>query len=310
MPTRWQIERGADVYGADGSRIGQVADAMPDYIHVVKGYIFHKDMYLPTTLVAEVNDGVVRLSVDKDRARELATEQPPAARTGTAETAATEARSFGHAEERREAAHEVRVPISEEELVARKHSEEVGEVEVHKDVIEEERTFRVPVSREEVHVERIETDRPLRPGEKAFVEETIRIPIVEEEVTAEKRAHVVGEVVVSKEVVEEQREVKGTVRHEEVRVERIDERHWEKAEPQFRAHYEQTGVPGRWSDVEPAYRFGHATAYDRRYQARTFAEAEPDLRQEWEARGGRTPWAEVRTKVHDAWHRVRGTTPK
>src|SRR6185437_1216057 len=52
------------------------------------------------------------------------------------------------------------VQLREEELQARKTSVETGQVTLGKDVVEEKRTLEVPVTREEVYVERRPVDRP------------------------------------------------------------------------------------------------------------------------------------------------------
>jgi uncharacterized protein (TIGR02271 family) len=109
--------------------------------------------------------------------------------------------------------------LREEELVARKQSVETGAVKLDKDVVTEERTLEVPVTREEVTIQRTPVDR--RPSERPLDErtETISVPVREEQVDLEKRAHVYEEVGVGKRPVQETEEVSGTVRREEARIE-------------------------------------------------------------------------------------------
>ena len=111
------------------------------------------------------------------------------------------------------------VELREEELRARKEMVETGRVEVHKDVVTEQRTVEVPVTREEVVVERHPVDP--RPADRPTAEgETIRVPVREEEVTVEKRPVVTEEIRIGKRPVEETEQVSGTVRREEARIER------------------------------------------------------------------------------------------
>ena len=112
---------------------------------------------------------------------------------------------------------EVRVTRSEEELAIGKRAVEAGEVGVRKTVETERVRESVPVTREEVTVER----RPVEAGAAADVElreDTIRVPITEEEVTVEKRVVPKEEVVIRKEAVQEERVVEDTVRKERVDV--------------------------------------------------------------------------------------------
>src|SRR5207244_8977290 len=76
--------------------------------------------------------------------------------------------------------------VREEELHAHKQPVETGEARVRKEVVTEHKTLEVPVSREEVVVER----RPVS-GQAASSEiragEEVRIPVKEEQVHVEKQ---------------------------------------------------------------------------------------------------------------------------
>ncbi len=43
-----QIQNGWDVYGSDGDKIGDVGNLGPNYVLVMKGFLFTKDIYIPT----------------------------------------------------------------------------------------------------------------------------------------------------------------------------------------------------------------------------------------------------------------------
>lgn len=110
------------------------------------------------------------------------------------------------------------VQLREEELLARKQTREAGEVGIRKDVVTEQRTVEVPVSREEVTVERHPVDR--KPADHPIDEgETIRVPVREEEVQVEKRPVVTEEVSIGKRQVQDTERVSGEVRREEARIE-------------------------------------------------------------------------------------------
>ena len=89
--------------------------------------------------------------------------------------------------------------------------------EVHK----ERRSVPVTLSQEKVRVEKRDVpERPLRAGEEAFQEGTIRVPVRGEEAVARKEAVVTGEVVVNKERTTETQQVADTVRRTEVHVDK------------------------------------------------------------------------------------------
>jgi uncharacterized protein (TIGR02271 family) len=95
---------------------------------------------------------------------------------------------------------------------------QAGEVRVRKEVQTEERTLEVPVSREEVVIER----RPAagsRPAGDIEEGDEIRIPLMEEEVRVEKNPVVREEVTLRKRQVQGTEQVSDTVRREEARIE-------------------------------------------------------------------------------------------
>ncbi|HVF11236.1 MAG TPA: YsnF/AvaK domain-containing protein [Abditibacteriaceae bacterium] len=109
--------------------------------------------------------------------------------------------------------------LHEEQLTAHKQPVQAGEVALRKEVITENKTIEVPVTREEVVVER----RPVTGGPVSTSVigegEEIRVPVMEEQVTVDKTAVVKEEVSIGKRQVQETQQVTDTVRHEEARVE-------------------------------------------------------------------------------------------
>lgn len=112
-----------------------------------------------------------------------------------------------------------RLRLREEQLQATKERVQTGEVELRKDVVTEQKTLNVPVTHEEVLIER----RPVTGGQVDNTpigdDETISIPVSEEQVNVTKTPVVTGEVAVGKRAVQETQQVSDTVRREEARVE-------------------------------------------------------------------------------------------
>lgn len=108
--------------------------------------------------------------------------------------------------------------LYEEQLTARKQNVQAGEVTLRKDVITETKTIDVPVTREEVVIERHAVDH--RPATNAdFRDETIRVPVMEERVTVEKTPVVTEEISLGKRQVTETQHLSDTVRREEAHLE-------------------------------------------------------------------------------------------
>ncbi len=114
---------------------------------------------------------------------------------------------------------EARVTRSEEELAIGKRAVEAGEVGVRKRVETERVSERLPVTREEVTVERRPVESGMAAGDVDIGEDEIRVPLMEEEVIAEKRVVPKEEVVIRKEATQEERVVEDAVRKERIEVE-------------------------------------------------------------------------------------------
>lgn len=109
---------------------------------------------------------------------------------------------------------------SEEELRAGKRTVQAGEVEVRKSVETEHVRQQVPVTREEVTVERRPVSGAHAAGAAEMGEDTIRIPVRQEEVVVDKRPVVKEEIVVNKHAVQDTANVEADLRRERVHVER------------------------------------------------------------------------------------------
>ena len=235
MTDDWELEdpsrdvRGRTVVDGSGSPIGTVTDMLVD----------------PTTesIDAVVLDtgqevSMIALEVEDDRVRLLEDAWSPDAMAGNTGTSVlddtaglggdqrvdgdtswmddTSGRATDTATSQRDG---TRVRLREEELQARTRPQQAGEVVVQKDVVEEPRTIDVPVTREEVVVERRPvTDGTIDAGQVADEGDTIRVPVMAESVEVTKQPRVVEEVEISKRAVTEQQRVSDTVRREQVDV--------------------------------------------------------------------------------------------
>ena len=110
--------------------------------------------------------------------------------------------------------------LREERLQAEKQSVQSGEVRLHKDVIEEQKNIDVPVTHEEVYIERHDLAGDRASDLPVGQDETIRVPVSEERVNVTKSTVDTGEVSVGKRAVTENQRVSDTVRREEARVEK------------------------------------------------------------------------------------------
>lgn len=123
-------------------------------------------------------------------------------------------------EVRKEEKDEAKLRLRKEELDIAKSRVQKGEVELGKEIIEEQKIVDVPVTHEEVVIERRSlnnerTDAPITD------EETIRIPVSEERVDVDKHTVITGEVSAHKRAIEDTKHIEETLKREEARVNRI-----------------------------------------------------------------------------------------
>jgi len=118
---------------------------------------------------------------------------------------------------------EVRVPVTDETVQVHKEARTTGFVNIRKRVDVETQHISQPVTRTRVSVE----EHDVAAGERSRLDpnatvlkdgETIRIPVVEEELVVEKVPHVTREVVVQSQSTTEQAERDVQLRHEHVEV--------------------------------------------------------------------------------------------
>lgn len=102
--------------------------------------------------------------------------------------------------------------------VLRVHKDRVerGEVRVRKDIITETQTVQVPVTREELVVERVPVDQNTQPAGAVGEGQEIRIPLTEETASIDKGTVVRDQVAVGKRPVSEVRDLSAEVRREEL----------------------------------------------------------------------------------------------
>jgi uncharacterized protein (TIGR02271 family) len=280
MSGQGQIHEGMEAYGTDDRLIGTIERVHGDGFDVA-GFHYGRGT-------------VVRVENDRAYVQGVGTREEVGASGATTRVAETaELATEG----------EIRVPVVEEQLQVGKREVDLGEIEIRRRVIEEEQVVPVTLRREEVTVSQVGApERALRPGEEAFQEGTIRVAVRGEEAVVAKETVVTGEVVVNKDVTQEERTVTDTVRRTEVDFDDT----YTQARADFEAHHATTGAQRAvFTDFEPYYQAGYTAGSDKRYTGRTFEEVEPDLRRDHEAHGGTGVWEELRERLRAGFDRAR-----
>ncbi len=219
--TMGNITEGTDVYGSDGDKVGSIVAVQANYIVVEKGFFFPTDYYIPVSAVSGVEEGRVTLNVTKDAALNQGWDAAPAdyGTEGTVtETTVTDTTypaggtAGGYATDTAVAGG---VGGAVGGMVAGAGNAVGGTADRVGDAfgttagstagLAGAGTSKTGATR---------TDRTIDRNE------TISVPIHEEELTATKTARELGEVRVEKDVVSEERTLSVPVTEERVRVER------------------------------------------------------------------------------------------
>src|SRR5689334_4708546 len=201
------------------------------------------------------------------------------------------------------------VPVVEEQLKVGKRTSARGGVRIYTHTTQKPVEEHLRLREERIRVERRPVDRPVdTPMADAFREQTIELTESTEEPVVEKRARVVEEVVVGKDVRERDETVRDTVRRGEVEVQHTGGATggFAAMEPEFRQHctrsFKESGLS--YEQCSPAYRFGYELGGSNQYRG-DWNTVETQARRDWEQRHPGT-WERFKAAIRYAWDRGRG----
>lgn len=213
-----QIRMGTPVYDVNGDKVGEVSGRglTQNTLLVQKGLIFPKDLHIPLSAISRSGAEGVYLNLPKSEIKNQNWDKPPSDVTTDMAGSTTMTGATTMAD--RTTQEDTAIPVREEGLVGHKDVEQTGNVHIHRGVTEEPEILEAPVSHEEVILEhRLGSDQAV--DDDAFTEKDIDIPVMGEQLHADKETYVVGETRVRKEQVTNPEAVSGTVRREHLEVE-------------------------------------------------------------------------------------------
>ena len=220
-----------DLYSSDDEKIGRILEVNPQFVVVERGGGFlssPEPFFIPRDQIASEDGDRWYLTVAKDQIDTIGWDERPAEYTGqygstTESPTASDDQSLGMDRTQASTSRDLdgdtqTIQVHEEELQAQKTARQAGEVSVTKNVVEETKTIEVPVMREEVRVERQAASDTTATGDHpdAFSGESIRVPVMEEEVEVRKVPRAVEEIEISKVQTQDTEVVSDTVRKEQV----------------------------------------------------------------------------------------------
>jgi uncharacterized protein (TIGR02271 family) len=196
------------------------------------------------------------------------------------------------------------LPVIVEELSVGKREVGAGGVRATTRIRETPAEEEVTLREERVDVERRAVDRPVSDADDAFRDRTVEVVATSEEPVVTKRARVIEEIVIHKNVDSRTQKVKDTVRRTDVDVQPFQA-------SDYQEHYDTTYADRNrsgdydFSSYEPAYKFGSEMRMDRRFAGDDWSTVEPNARKTWESRNPDS-WERFKDAIRHAWERAKG----
>jgi uncharacterized protein (TIGR02271 family) len=193
--------------GSNDEDLGEVQEVGQNYVLVQRGMINKDKFYIPKDMVQSYDGDVLRFSISEEEAKSrYLGDSPPAI------TPQNEGLSAA-----RKAEETTTVPITEERLDASKR-ESTREATITKEPVTETKTVEVPVTHEEISVERRPASGSTTAERPVQSKTETKVPLKQEEVQVTKQPYVKEEVSVKKKPVTETRTVSEQVTSEKVKV--------------------------------------------------------------------------------------------
>jgi uncharacterized protein (TIGR02271 family) len=202
--------------GINDEDLGEVQEIQGNYVLVQKGMINKEKFYIPKDQAESYDGNVIKFSFSEQDLSQFQREPPNIYGEDTMQEQQTNQET--------ETEEEANIPLTEERLDVSKKSQE-DQATITKKPVKETKTVEVPLTREEVNIER----RPPKGGSEKEAqnapvqsEKEIKIPVRREEAEITKKPYVKEEVAVKKKKVTDNKKVTEDVTSEELDTSNID----------------------------------------------------------------------------------------
>ena len=205
--------RKKEARGLNDEDFGEVQDVSNGYVFVQKGIVNKEKFFIPQEKVESYDGDVLRFGISyNDASSTYKGESFPSFSSQSSQTESDQLSNTLESEE-------TTIPLTDEKLDVAKRVEE-SQTTITKEPVTETKTMEVPVTHEEVSIERRKPtgDQTYTDQKPVNSREDIEIPLKSEEVEVSKTPYVKEEVVVKKKPVTETREVTEEVTSEKVNV--------------------------------------------------------------------------------------------
>jgi uncharacterized protein (TIGR02271 family) len=192
--------------GNNDEDFGEVQDIQGNYVLVQRGIIDKDKFYIPKDQAESYDGDVLRFRISQEDLDQYQHEPPSIWDSDSPQETTTY---------ERDTTEEERIPLSEERLDVSKKSQE-NQARVTKKPVTESKTVEVPLTREEVSIERRPASGQTEAQSPIQSEEEITIPLKREEAQVSKKPYVKEEAVIKKKAYKDTKEITEDLTSEEL----------------------------------------------------------------------------------------------
>jgi uncharacterized protein (TIGR02271 family) len=209
--------------GKNDEDLGKVQEVGDTYVLVQKGLISKEKFYIPQSEVEGYDGDVLRFKISEDDIRSKYLSDMPPSMSSSVDDNTNNNEEESESEQniaKQEESESTRVPLVEEKLNVSKREVTYKEATLIKEPVTETKTVEVPVTHEELIVERrppteaTTSEKELKPPVTS--REEIKIPLKKEEFEVKKEPYVKEEAVIKKRRVEERKTITEDVKSEKL----------------------------------------------------------------------------------------------
>jgi uncharacterized protein (TIGR02271 family) len=199
--------------GTNDEDFGEVQDIQGNYVLVQKGLINKEKYYIPKDQAESYDGDVLRFRISEQELSQFQHEPPSTWDSDSTQETTTYERDTNEEEDH--------IPLTEERLDVSKKSRE-NQATVTKKPVRETKTVEVPLTREEVSIERRPATGQTEAQSPIQSEQEIKIPLKREEAQVSKKPYVKEEAVIKKKAFTDTKKITEDVTSEELDTSNVD----------------------------------------------------------------------------------------
>jgi uncharacterized protein (TIGR02271 family) len=197
--------------GIDDEDLGEVQEVQGNYVLVQKGIINKEKFYIPKDQAESYDGDVLRFRISQEDLNQYQYEPPSIWDSGSTQETTTHERDTD----------EERIPLTKERLDVSKRSQE-NQATITKKPVKETKTIEVPLTREEISIERRPASGQTEAQNPIQSEKDIKIPLKREEAKVSKKPYVKEEAVIKKKAFTDTKKITEDITSEELDTSNVD----------------------------------------------------------------------------------------